>query len=296
VKEFPIWVPYRGGHLAAVVTVPDTQPRGLVLLLSGVSLAEEIGSFPLFPQAAERLAAGGLATARLDYAGLGDSTSDTPTWSLSVIEPGIAQALAVLEIARRAVTVDRFATVASCFGTRVALHLTKRGECVGAVCLSSPVIEYGAWTQLRGSTHARRIVAFVRSHPLLRRAVLRPLRRAFAEKKASSLVTDALAELHHSRILFLYGESEVEDNYYRLEATRRLEAMSQGLSDSDRNRYRVRVLPTGRLTGFDLLPPSEQELILETVVEWIGESFSRVDGQAGSQNTVPMPARSEVAT
>jgi alpha/beta superfamily hydrolase len=278
-SEFPIWVPHDGGHLAAVVSVPAAPPRGLVLMLPGVSLYEAIGSFPLYPRAAAELSDRGLATVRLDYAGIGDSTADSPTWSISVIEPAIGQALAVLDAAQRAVGTERFAIAASCFGTRVALRLTKQLDCVGAVCLSAPVIDQGGWTRLRTRIGERRVLSFIRSNPLLRRVILRPLRRAFAEKKPTSLVSEALGQLDHARILFLYSEQEDEQSYYRQEARRRLAAISGKLSDPHRERYRVQVLPTGRLTGFDLLPAAEQALILETVVDWIDDSFAGGDGE-----------------
>jgi pimeloyl-ACP methyl ester carboxylesterase len=273
VKEFPIFVPHRGGHLAALVTLPELDPRGLVLMLPGASLDEEVGSYLLFPRAASRLSELGFATVRMDYFGLGESTQDTEAWPLGLIQPALAQAEAVLATAKRAIGAERFAVLALCYGGRVALSLTARSDCVGALCAGPPLIEHGRWTRLRRRYGRTRLISAIKANRRLRRVILRPLRQAFSERKPTALVHNALHDLGHARILVLYGEGDLSRNYLRMQATRRLQALGTSLGERDRGRLAVEVTPTEPMAGFDLMPQADQQFILDRVVSWLAECF-----------------------
>jgi pimeloyl-ACP methyl ester carboxylesterase len=282
VTELPIFVPHDGGHLAAVVTVPERPPRGLVLMLPGASLDESIGSYLLFQRAAPRLSEAGLASVRLDFFGLGDSTGDADAWPLGEIEPALEQAETVLAAVRQDVDVPRFAIASLCYGGRVALRMTKHPDCVGAVCLAPPLIERGARTQLRRKyARSSSVAAFVRRHEFLRRSIVQPLRRALTERKPTSLVQEALGELSHARVLVLYSESEAGRDLYRMRAAQSLEAMGERLAPGQRERFGVELLPTDPLAGFDLMPPESQNLVLDRVVAWLEESFGGTGPQGG---------------
>jgi pimeloyl-ACP methyl ester carboxylesterase len=274
VSEFPIFVPHDGGHLAAWVTLPEIGPRGLVLMLPGASLDEEIGSYLLFPRAAARLAELGFASVRMDYFGLGESTQDTETWPVGLIEPALEQSKTVLATTRRAVPVESFGVLALCYGGRVALRLTAQPDCVGALCVAPPLIEQGRWTRARHKYGHSTLISHIKSNKRLRRVILRPLRRAFAEKKATPLVKDALRSLGQGRILVLYGEGEVRRDHSRLQATKRLQSIGATASEDGQGRLAVEVMPTEPLAGFDLMSPADQELILDRVVSWLTESFA----------------------
>ena len=71
--EYPVFVPWRGGHLAAVVALPERPVRGLVVLSTGTG-APRSHRHQVWAVAAERLAAGGFASVRWEYPGLHDST------------------------------------------------------------------------------------------------------------------------------------------------------------------------------------------------------------------------------
>jgi dienelactone hydrolase len=284
VRELPIFVPHEGGHLAAVVTVPEGRPRGLVLMLPGASLDESVGSYLLFERAAPRLAERGLASVRMDYFGLGESTNDTEAWQLGEIEPALEQAEAVLAAVRRGVEVERFAIATLCYGGRVALRMTARPECVGAICLAPPLIDRGGWTSLRRRYARSPIASALRGSKRFRRHVVRPLKRALAERKPTSLVRDAVGQLGHARVLVLYSESEAGRDVYKARATKSLSSMTDRLEASQRGQFGIELLPTDPLAGFDLMPPESQELVLDKVVEWLDGSFARSEqAPAGAQ-------------
>jgi dienelactone hydrolase len=273
-RERPIFVPHEGGYLAAVVMLPDDAPRGLVLMLPGASLDETIGSYLLFQRAAAHLAESGVASVRMDYFGLGDSTSDAEAWELGSIDSTLAQAEVVLGAVRRGLEVDRFAIAALCYGGRVALRMTSSPDCVGAVCLGPPLIEQGRWTQLRRRYGNSVLGSAVRRSRVLRRAVLQPLRRALSERKTTSLVRGAVDQLGHARVLILYGEGEISRDASRLRAARSLSAMGERLQPSAASRFGVELLPTDAMAGFDQMSPSSQGLVLDRVVDWLEESLA----------------------
>jgi pimeloyl-ACP methyl ester carboxylesterase len=289
VREHPIFVPHESGHLAAVATLPDGAPRGLVLMLPGASLDETIGSFLLFQRAAARLAGIGVASVRLDYFGLGDSTNDAEAWELGSIDSALGQAESVLAAVRRGLQVDTFAIAALCYGGRVALRMTARPDCAGAVCLGPPLIEQGRWTSLRRRHGTGALAVAIRRSRLMRRTVLRPLRRALSERKTTSLVQGAVKELSHARVLILYGEGEISRDASRLRAARSLNAMGERLDTSANARFGVELLPTDAMAGFDQMPPASQELVLDRVVGWLEETLdARGSGQpAAAREAVP---------
>jgi pimeloyl-ACP methyl ester carboxylesterase len=287
-NELPIFVQHDGGHLAAVVTMPEQQPRGLVLMLPGASLDETLGSYLLFERAAPRLAERGLASVRMDYFGLGDSTADEGSWSLDSIEAAHQQAETVLAEVERGTNAGPFAVLALCYGGRVGLAMAKRSDCLGVVCLGSPLIEHGGFTQIRRRVGGSGAGSMIRGNALLRRRVVRPLRKLLSERRPAKLVRDAVAELGHARVLALYSETEAKQDVYRMRAVQSLDAISGRLGPDERDRFRVELLPTEPLAGFDQMPEHDQNLVLDRVLDWLDETFA--------DSYTPAESREEVLT
>ncbi len=139
-KQFPLFVPSPDGHVAAVVTIPEGDPSGVVLLLAGTGRHNVIGS-TMSALLSDRLATHRLASVRLDYEGVGDSPGIVSTWSPSDVGAASEQARAALAEASAALGVSRFASVGTCYGSRIALELTEDAACVGAICLAPPLLE-----------------------------------------------------------------------------------------------------------------------------------------------------------
>ena len=103
-KQFPLFVEAGDDHVASVLSVPEGNPRGVVISLSGTGRHNLIGS-TLCAHLSQRLVERGLAHVRLDYAGVGDSPGLVPTWVLSDVGAASQQARAVLgAVTRRSVS------------------------------------------------------------------------------------------------------------------------------------------------------------------------------------------------
>lgn len=267
-KQFPIYVEAPDGHVAGVVTVPDDDVRGVVLTLAGTGRHNLIGS-TLCAQLSRRVTEHSLASARLDFAGVGDSPGLVSEWRLADTRDATEQARAVLSAARDALGVERFVVVGTCYGSRVGLGLVGDPGCVGAVCLAPPLLDHGGLSRLGGSTSIRTLV---RSNTTLRR-IVGPLRSRLRPTKASPRLVQAFSHLPDVRLAFLYGPDPPEDH---LDARARelLDGAIAGLTPEQRDRFELLMLPWGPLTTFDILSPEEQDEVLDVVVPLVLEAFA----------------------
>ena len=271
-REFPVFVEGGADRVAAVVTAPDEEPRGVVLLLAGTGRHNAIGS-TLAARLSERLAGHGLASARLDYAGSGDSPGLVGQWNPAEIGAATAQARALLDVARDALDVRTFAEVGTCYGSRVALALVEDPACVGAVCLAPPVLDVGGLGRMSRRVRDRRVGAFIRSNAVLRRTVVAPLRRLVGARKPAPRFVRAFAHLDRVRLVFLYGGRSAHEDHYSRRALESIEGAVARLPEEQRARFELRLLAGGPLTTFDGLPRAEQAEILDAVVPYVTSFF-----------------------
>ncbi|MGH3037184.1 MAG: alpha/beta hydrolase [Gaiellaceae bacterium] len=274
-REFPVFVPAGADRVAAVVTAPDEAPRGLVLLLAGTGRHNAIGS-TLSARLSERLAGQGLASARLDYAGSGDSPGLVPQWNPAEIAATTAQARAVLDTAREALGVTPFAEVGTCYGSRIALSLVEDTACVGAVCLAPPILDVGGLGRMGRQMRDRRVGAFIRSNAALRRVIVTPLRRLMGARKPAPRVFGAFAHLDRAHLVFLYGGRNAHEDHFSARARQSIEGAVAGLPEAQRARFELRMVAGGPLTTFDGLAPDEQAEILGVVVPYVTSFFEGV--------------------
>lgn len=137
VREFPIFVPFDDDHLATVVTVPDGPPRGLVVLLQGLGGGRS-HRYQLWTRAARELAESGLASIRMDYREMGDSTGSS---SGSLNEPPVREILEVIRVGMRATRVTSCAVLGNCMGGRAALRIAQELQgclAVGVIITDNP--------------------------------------------------------------------------------------------------------------------------------------------------------------
>jgi pimeloyl-ACP methyl ester carboxylesterase len=270
VKQLPVFVDAGDAHVAAVVTVPGGDPRGIVITLAGTGRHNVIGS-TLCAHLSQRFADDGLASVRLDYAGVGDSPGLVPTWALSDVGAAARQARAVLEATMTALGVDRFAAVGTCYGSRVALSLVSQPTCLGAVCLAPPVLDHGGLARASRRVGERTVLSYVRSHSTVRR-LADPLRRTLRPRKPAAGLVEAFSHLDRARIAFLYGPNPQEDHYSR-RAREVLDATLATLTPEQRARFELRPLDWGPLSTFDILPPGDKEAVLDVVLPLVRTLF-----------------------
>jgi pimeloyl-ACP methyl ester carboxylesterase len=271
VKQFPLYVEAPDGHVAAVVTVPDDDPRGVVLTLAGTGRHNLIGS-TLCAQLSRRVTDLGLASARLDFIGVGDSPGIVPEWRLTDVGDATGQARAVLAAARQALGVERFVVVGTCYGSRVGLGLAGDPGCAGGVFLAPPILDFGGLSSLSRQVGERSSIgSLMRSSAGFRR-IVGPLKRRLRPSKASPRLRQAFSRLPGVRLSFLYGPDPFEDH---LDARARdlLDAAVADLTPEQQERFELRMLPWGPLTTFDILSPEEQDEVLDVIVPLVLETF-----------------------
>lgn len=269
--QYPVFVDWgEGRRVAAVVTVPDADPEGVVISLAGTGRHNVIGS-TMCTQLSQRMVELGLASVRLDYAGVGDSPGVVTTWTPADVDAAARQARAVLEEAMDALGVATFVAVGTCYGSRVALSLVSERSCAGAICLAPPVLELSGLSRLSRQVGERTVLSYVRSNAALRR-LMRPLRGTLSERKPAATVVGAFEHLDRARIAFLYGTPPFDDHYSK----RAQEAVYSALADlpaSKRERFELQMLPWGPLSTFDILSPADQSAVLDVVVPLVRRSF-----------------------
>lgn len=265
--EAPIFIPRGEERLAGIVTLPEGRPRGLALLLQGLG-APRSHKYGLWTRTARMLAELGIASLRIDYPTLGDSTgvlhadlNDPP------VDEVVAAARAVMEILKT----DTYAVVGNCLGGRTALGvaLTLPG-CMSVGCilpgnLEAVVPHRDERTVQPTGSSVRRLVAKV---PGLKRNV-KKVRKARGGLPAQIRFLPVLgAAIRSSRVLLLYlGAAE---SYERLR--RNLEPLDPGRGDGGADRLRTALIPAGQIASFRL-PMDLQPKVIDAVVGWIDETM-----------------------
>jgi len=263
VSDHPIFVPFGDQHLAAVVTVPDrTQPNNLVLLLQGAGGAPRSHRNRLWTRIAAALARQGIASIRMDYLGIGDSTGE---YRFEIESPPVGQADAVLRFVAERLPVERFAIVGNCVGVPTAFQLAAGDPACAGVVAILPVA-LGPVLREPGSAGGRRPESSPRSGPRLLVARFRR-KVAIRRRRRAPLIPEVAAVLQTGRALLLHGGTE--ESRRRLDRAARSAARVAG--HDARLRLQVRFLPPEGGRGFR--PLRMQELVVATVVDWLTAAF-----------------------
>jgi dienelactone hydrolase len=279
-REFPIFVPYGGEHLAAVVTLPDDDPSGLVLLATGTG-APRSHRFQLWTQAARRLADQGLASVRMDYLGSGDSTGRVVERRLGELELRVAEASAVARFAMGAVGVDRLVAVGNCSGGLVVLGASAGiPESIGTICILPRVLQPTSVNRMVIGLRGSKLSSVVRSNRVLHK-LADPLRGR--KGKPRQVVRDWMqAMLSKGRLLFIYSLQDTDA--YNEQSQAAIERILASLPAEQRERFELEVLPEGPLSGFETI--SIQHMTIDAVVDWAVRCFAQTsDGRNSGGGT-----------
>jgi hypothetical protein len=272
--EYPIFVEHNGDFVAAVVTTPPSAPRALVLLLQGLG-APRSHRYRLWTRTARALADREIASVRLDYPEMGDSTG---TYPLSLMSPPVEEAMRVANVAADALGVSTFGIAGNCLGGRTALGLADRlTGCQSIVSILPDSIE--DVLQKEGATATRR--AARRLHRMAPRRLLHRVRRSLrsgpptgkakAKTRSSNarlrLIPEVFSALRTSRLLLLHLGGEEEG----AQLDRCLDE-ELGRREMDRDRAVVRTIPATNLIGMRL-PLPVQPQVIDAIVDWMDRTL-----------------------
>lgn len=264
-KEYPVFIPWRREHLAAVIAVPAGEPEGLAVLSTGFG-APRSHRHQVWSLAAEQLAHSGLASVRWEYRGLHDSTGSISRFSMA--EVPMEQTRTVTRFAQRAVGVSRVVGVGNCYGAQVALGLAAdMEECLGAICILPEGVEPGRLGSVVRRAGGRRVASWLRSHRMLHR-LLGPVRRlnVRAKRSLSGALPRALAT---TRVLFVYDRHHLDEGPTDFS---RIQAIIDRLPEGHRARCELRIISSGGLDRFGSI--EAQATTVRTIVDWAGERFT----------------------
>ena len=269
-RETPFFVPHGEEHLAAVLSVPEGAPRALVLLLQGGSATRGHNN-QKWTRLASELAGVGVASIRMDYVGMGDSTG---SYRFEVSTPPVEQAEAVLFAAQKALGMDRYAVVGNCIGLRTAFTLAGRVEgCLGVAAIFSrsmgPILAPQDVPSRRRTSrpegrprsrlHPRRFVA----------GVLRRLRRT-PRTRALPVMPEFAKVLSSTNVLMLHAATEQWE--------RRLKATAHSIQRSRRGRPG----PTIKVVRVPARELEKQEAVVSTVSRWLDRILPGPSGGKGA--------------
>jgi pimeloyl-ACP methyl ester carboxylesterase len=263
-REYPVFVPLGDEHIAAMITLPDGEPRGLAVLMTGIG-AHRSHRHAIWTKASRILAERGIASARFDHLGLGESTSEKRAWTLGDVP--IEPARAVTRFALRATGAKDLVAIGNCWGAWTSLLLgSEVPECRGVAFIRAPIVLV--------PTRGWRGLLTKRGRRLLARRLLRRNKHVQRLQLPEGVVAPkggALPDLRpavrtvlrRSRILFLFGRGEAT---FTAQAQRSLRLMIEDLSPEERARLETKIIPGRTLTGFESI--ETQEALIGSVVEF----------------------------
>ncbi len=263
-REFPVFIPFGEERLAGVVTLPDDRARGLAMLLQGLG-APRSHKYGLWTRTARALAARGVASLRIDYQSLGDSTGSLLA---DLHHPPVDEAVAAATVVMDILGVEAIATVGNCMGGRTALAVANLVPgCVSVACILpgnlDAIAKKGAGEDAVGGLNARARRLATRL-PRLKRAIRRR-QRARGAVQGLRLMPVFPEALRSSPVLLMYIGAD--DAYQQLR--RSLEPLRGKGGDPNPH---MALIPAGRITSFRL-PIELQTTVIDALAEWIDETM-----------------------
>jgi hypothetical protein len=254
-REFPAFVPVGQEHAATVLAVPAGNARGLVILMTGGGGAPRSHRSSLFTRVARALTDVGVASIRIDPAGIGDSTG-IPAFTLS--SPPVEATLAAARFAIQATGIQVLGMAGNCGGARATMELFPQ----------LPQLRTAALMFLKplafGRTSNPAVVGVkgaVSRIPLLGPAA----RKAYwwsQSGRAKPIVEQLRGMIGKVDLLLLEADSEKAGKLLR---------GGYGLRGDGATRFEIRELPGGAVRAFR--SPERQRFAIDTLVRWFDETL-----------------------
>lgn len=277
-NEYPVFIPSDGKRIAAVVTIPSgSPPRAVVVFTTGGGSTLRSQRFRLWTRAARALAEIGIASVRMEFAGVGDSTGEVV---MGFDNLPVDTLIDVARFAMRATGTDRLGLCGNCGGARTALKaVAELSTCESMVLFWLKPL--ARTVRGRPLTHAGVRVA--------RRLPSRP-RRALASlyfkvQERSRRGNDVLATLRavDTSIDLLLVET-------RSKLAGEMPRVVDGLrAASGERRVEMRGVNSTSMRAFQSLDDQAETVVM--VIDWFDRSFSREPSTSGA----PAPGTDEPA-
>jgi len=276
-------------RIASIIALPQGAPRALVGLLQGGGGAPKSHRHALWRRTAEGLAAEGLASVRLDWLGVGDSTGEA---HFGFNQLPIDQALTVMRFAQEAVGVDTVGLAGNCMGARVSLQVAGQIP----ACRSMALIMLKPLSRA-GRSRAEGLVAETanakgtassdrQARPLRRRSSAASLlkkvpaldsmaRRAYWRmqwSRAAPLLNQISAVRKHGQVLIMEDGAEKQKGrlQHALNSLRRRDGLGP---------FELRDLPGGAIRVFDNI--ERQDFVVTTLIEWFDRTLPAAGAPSG---------------
>jgi alpha/beta superfamily hydrolase len=275
-REFPVWIPVGEERLSATITVPDGEPRGLVLLMPGGGGAPRSHRYAMFTTVARELAPRGIASARMDWQGIGDSTGRA-SYRFHAL-PGEAAA-EIARFAMKATGTSTFGMAGNCGGARTALlTLPMIPEASSAVLMMLKPLT-GTRSEKQSVRKAKRMV---RGIPKIGR-MLRGAYWAMRWRKGNPVLDRVKALSPAIDILFLEAST--------VKVGRLPKFVEELKAKAGKRRLELRFFPGGATRAFQSL--ERQDFALEGMIDWFDRTLPGSAPTTDSRPaTAPAAARS----
>jgi pimeloyl-ACP methyl ester carboxylesterase len=256
VTEHPIFIPCGREYLAAVITLPASKPQGGVVFLQGLN-SPRSHRYQLWTKSARRLAELNIASVRIDYPEVGDSTGEFPA---VLDDPPVQEAETVARFLLEALGVSAVGVIGNCIGARAGLALARRMEqCVSVCCIVPQTPKSYLVSGGRSAPHraAKNLAKKLPRLAKIARGVLHTERIDFRYH----FVPDVPGAMRAADVLFIFlGKEEV---------ARRLESELARLDDGSmmRGPY-VHWIEAGDTSGMRI-PIDLQERVIDEAIGWM---------------------------
>lgn len=274
-REHPVFVPCGRKYIAAVVALPDEmEPQAVVLFTPGGGGTLRSHLFRLWTKAARELADRGIATVRMEFAGIGDSTGEV-AMGFNNLPAEDVQILA--QFAMEAAGTTKLGLCGSCGGARTSLKAVR----------SLPTCESMVLFWLKPQSERKKprpiLSRVMRVAYVLPIPVRRSLKRIFprigsrvsrsrVHPKASNgrgddVVSSLAAIAPHTDLLLIESQTKIHGS---------IQHVIDGLRrTSPTNRIELRGV--NGTSMHSLKSPVDQQAAVDHVVNWFTGSFIRED-------------------
>jgi pimeloyl-ACP methyl ester carboxylesterase len=268
-REWNVFIPANGEHLAATITAPDGRPRGVVTLSTGIGVMRS-HRFQMWARTAERLAERGIASVRWEYRGMHDSTGWE--WQPALAADWLDQLQAIVAFTRQALGTAPTVAAGNCVGATLSLRLAATDpECVGVIGVLPPFEEPGELEAKLRTLAVFRLLDRLSSFP-----GRRLLRAAFRRRRAKGLGQGLLPlALTRADVLFLFG-METDGT---VDMPPGLRMAVDRLPPRERAKLEIEILPEPKLDRFTSV--QGQQMVLGAMVDWIDHRLPDREPESG---------------